>query len=64
MGILNFILFGVTGQLVAALLIDWIWPASHAHITGYLIAGTAMTVGAVVSSRLLTLAQERKRSAI
>ena len=54
LGILNFILFGVTGQLTAALLVDKIAPAAHTHITSYLITGTAMTLVAVVSSRFLT----------
>jgi transporter family-2 protein len=59
LGILNFILFGVTGQLVAALLVDWIAPAAHTHITSYLITGTAMTLVAVVSSRFLTRFQNK-----
>lgn len=54
LGILNFILFGVTGQLVGALMIDWLAPATGTHITGYLLLGTAMTAGAVITSRLVT----------
>ena len=58
LGILNFILFSVTGQLIGALLLDWLAPAAHTKISAYLITGTAMTLIAVVSSRLL---DNRKR---
>ena len=54
LGILNFILFSVTGQLIGALLLDWLAPAAHTKISAYLITGTTMTLIAVVSSRLLT----------
>jgi transporter family-2 protein len=54
LGILNFILFSVSGQLIGALLLDWLAPAAHTKISAYLITGTAMTLTAVVSSRLLT----------
>ncbi len=54
LGILNFILYSVTGQLVGALLLDWLVPAAHTKVSTYLISGTAMTLVAVVSSRLLT----------
>lgn len=55
LGILNFILYSVSGQLVGALLLDWLAPAAHTKISAYLISGTAMTLIAVVSSRLFTL---------
>ena len=64
LGILNFILFGVTGQLTGALLIDWLAPAAHTHITSYLITGTAMTLVAVVSSRFLTTFQNKSRTSV
>ena len=54
LGILNFILYSVTGQLIGALLLDWLAPAAHTKISTYLVTGTAMTLIAVVSSRLLT----------
>lgn len=54
LGILNFILYSVTGQLIGALLLDWLAPAAHTKISSYLITGTAMTLIAVVSSRLLS----------
>jgi len=52
LGILNFILFSVTGQLIGALLLDWLAPAAHTKVSAYLITGTTMTLLAVVSSRL------------
>ena len=55
LGILNFILFSVTGQLIGALLLDWLAPSAHTTVSGYLITGTAMTLLAVVSSRLFDL---------
>lgn len=55
LGILNFILYSVAGQLIGALLLDWLAPAGHTKISTYLVTGTAMTLIAVVSSRLLTL---------
>ena len=59
-GILNMILFSVTGQLIGALLLDWLAPAAHTKVTSYLLTGTAMTLGAVVSSRIFTLRQSKK----
>jgi len=60
LGILNFILFSVTGQLIGALLLDWLAPAAHTKISAYLITGTAMTLIAVVSSRVLTFRKSVK----
>ena len=59
-GILNMILFSVTGQLIGALLLDWLAPAANTKVTSYLLTGTAMTLGAVVSSRIFTLRQSKK----
>jgi len=59
-GILNMILFSVTGQLIGALLLDWLAPAAHTKVTTYLLTGTAMTLGAVVSSQIFTLRQGKK----
>jgi len=59
-GILNMILFSVTGQLMGALLLDWLAPAANTKVTSYLLTGTAMTLGAVVSSRIFTLRQSKK----
>ena len=62
-GILNMILFSVTGQLIGALLLDWLAPAAHTKVTAYLLTGTAMTLGAVLSSRLFTLNREKRARA-
>ena len=51
MGVLNFVLFSVTGQLVGALLLDWIIPAHRGALNGFLITGTAITLGSIVLSR-------------
>ena len=59
-GILNMILFSVTGQLIGALLLDWLAPAAHTKVTAYLLTGTAMTLAAVLSSRLFTLNRAKK----
>ena len=59
-GILNMILFSVTGQLIGALFLDWLAPAANTKVTSYLLTGTAMTLGAVVSSRIFTLRQSKK----
>jgi transporter family-2 protein len=59
-GLLNFIAFSVTGQLIGALLFDWLAPAANTSVSGYLITGTTMTVGAVAGSRFLQLFANKK----
>ena len=54
-GLLNFITFSVSGQLIGALLFDWLAPTNHATVSGYLLTGTAMTMCAVVASRFINL---------
>jgi transporter family-2 protein len=51
LGVLNFILFSVTGQLTGALLLDWLLPAHKGALSSYLIFGTAMTLGSIAFSR-------------
>lgn len=51
MGVLNFVLFSVTGQLLGALLLDWLIPAHKGALNGYLITGTAMTLASIVISK-------------
>jgi uncharacterized membrane protein YdcZ (DUF606 family) len=51
MGILNFILGSVTGQLIGALLLDWLAPAAHTSVSGYLVTGVFMTLGSILMSR-------------
>ena len=58
-GLLNFITFSVSGQLIGALLFDWLAPSAHTTVSGYLITGTAMTLLAVASSRFFDLRRRR-----
>jgi len=57
MGVLNFVLFSVTGQLVGALLLDWLIPAHKGTLSGYLIAGTIITLGSIALSRYFQMAK-------
>ena len=54
-GLLNFITFSVSGQLIGALLFDWLAPTTQTGVSGYLLTGTAMTMCAVVASRFLNM---------
>jgi len=58
MGILNFVLASVSGQLVGALLLDWLAPAAHTSISSYLVTGVAMTMSAILLGRYF---ESRKR---
>lgn len=51
MGILNFVLTSVTGQLIGALLLDWLAPAAHTSVNNYLITGVLMTLAAILIGR-------------
>lgn len=51
MGVLNFVLFSVTGQLVGALLLDWLLPTYKGALNGFLITGTAITLGSIFLSK-------------
>ena len=57
LGVLNFTLFSVGGQLVGSLAIDILYPTDGVHISAYLVSGIVMTyvgvmVGGVSSSRV------------
>ena len=57
LGVLNFTLFSVGGQLVGSLAIDVLYPTDGVQISAYLISGIVMTylgviVGGVSSSRV------------
>ena len=57
LGVLNFTLFSVGGQLVGSLAIDILYPTDGVQISAYLISGIVMTylgviVGGVSSSRV------------
>ena len=51
LGMLKWGLVGVTGQLIGALLLDWIVPAHSGAINRYLIIGSAITLISVLGSR-------------
>jgi bacterial/archaeal transporter family-2 protein len=51
LGILNFILLSVTGQLIGALACDWIAPTHKGALNGYLIFGTVLTLSSIAISR-------------
>jgi bacterial/archaeal transporter family-2 protein len=51
LGVLNFILLYVTGQLVGALACDWIAPTHKGALNGYLIFGTVLTLSSIAISR-------------
>ncbi len=58
MGVLNFVLFSVTGQLLGALMLDWLIPAHKGALNGYLITGTAITLGSIALSKYLQPSKE------
>lgn len=58
MGVLNFVLFSVTGQLLGALLLDWLIPAHKGALNGFLITGTVITLGSIVLSKYLQSTKE------
>ncbi len=58
MGVLNFVLFSVTGQLVGALLLDWLIPAHKGALSAYLIVGTAITLGSMALAKFLPDSKE------
>lgn len=59
MGVLNFILFSVTGQLVGALLLDWLLPTNAGALNGYLITGTVITLVSIAFSRFFHANQQK-----
>lgn len=52
LGVLNFVILNIAGQLVGAVIIDWVAPAKAGSLNGYLIFGTAMTILSIAISRL------------
>ncbi len=52
LGVLNFVILNIAGQLVGAVVIDWIAPAKAGSLNGYLIFGTAMTIASIAVSRI------------
>jgi transporter family-2 protein len=52
LGVLNFVILNIAGQLVGAVLIDWLAPAKAGSLNGYLIFGTVMTIVSIAVSKL------------
>ena len=52
LGVLNFVILNIAGQLVGAVAIDWLAPAKAGSLNGYLIFGTVMTIASITVSRL------------
>ena len=52
LGVLNFVILNIAGQLVGAVAIDCIAPAKAGSLNGYLIFGTVMTIASIAVSRI------------
>ena len=52
LGVLNFVILNIAGQLVGAVMIDWLAPAKAGSLNGYLIFGTALTIISIAVSKL------------
>ena len=52
LGVLNFSILNIAGQLVGAILIDWLAPAKAGSLNGFLIFGTVMTIISIAVSKL------------
>ena len=62
LGVLNFVLFSVTGQLTGALLLDWLAPAAKTTVSANLIFGTIITLGSIAISRYFDQGSTAPRS--
>jgi transporter family-2 protein len=58
-GVLNFLMFSVSGQLIGAILLDWLAPTAGREVTGYLLTGTLMTIVSIVASQLVAKKKTR-----
>jgi transporter family-2 protein len=52
LGVLNFVILNIAGQLVGAVMIDWLAPAKAGSLNGYLIFGTVLTIISIAVSKL------------
>jgi len=52
LGVLNFSILNIAGQLIGAILIDWLAPTKAGSLNGYLIFGTVMTIISIAVSKL------------
>ena len=51
LGVLNFSILNIAGQLVGAILIDWLAPTKAGSLNGCLIFGTVMTIISIAVSK-------------
>ena len=54
LGVLNFIMFSVTGQLFTALLVDAIAPVNGARLSGFVVVGTLITFVSIFIPKILS----------
>ena len=52
LGVLNFVILSIAGQLAGAVAIDWFVPAKAGSLNGYLIFGTGITIASIAVSRI------------
>ena len=52
LGVLNFIMFSVAGQVVTALIVDAIAPADNAKLSLWVIVGTLITFVSVLIPKI------------
>ena len=52
LGVLNFSILSIAGQLIGAIFIDWLAPAKAGSLNGYLIFGTVLTIISIAVSKL------------
>ncbi len=59
LGVLNFVILNIAGQLVGAVIIDWLVPTKAGSLNGYLIFGTIMTIVSIAVSKLYEARKSR-----
>ncbi len=60
LGVLNFIMFSVAGQVVTALIVDAIAPAEKAHLSAWVIIGTLITFISVSIPKIYEFVTKKK----
>ncbi len=60
LGVLNFIMFSVAGQVVTALVVDAIAPAEKAHLSAWVIIGTLITFISVSIPKIHELVTKKR----
>jgi transporter family-2 protein len=60
LGVLNFIMFSVAGQVVTALIVDAVAPAEKARLSGWVVLGTLITFVSVSIPKIHEVIQSKK----